>query len=833
MKKCLLLLIMVTPLLIFSQQKVADEISALHQSGNEFEIASLFDLETNDSNEKLKETLPVRKGSILNINQKSLKSFNQKQLPTMSLLIPDPGSSEELVLELVEHQPLANDFKVFDSADPLNPVPYSKGVHYKGIIQGDPNSLVTISVFENEIMGVVTDDKGTRVIGRLENAKENEHIIYYDSDLPGNPFQCLVEDPESGEFQDPAILTHNSQATQNAEATTQKCVKVYIEVGNDIHNNKGGVSGATNYINGVMSQVITLYSNQGITMKVSEIKVWSSPQPFAKDLDSFTSYLNNLGNYNGDLAHFIHYSNGGRAWVPGNGFCVNKSYRSCISGISSSYNNVPTYSWTVSVVTHEMGHVLGSRHTHACVWNGNNTQIDDCGNVWAANNNRTPEGNACFNRSNPKIPSNGGTIMSYCHLGQGGINFNKGFHSQVLDRIKGFINNASCLEDCGGTPPPPGGGGYCESKGNSRYEWIQSVATDGFSNVSGNNGGYGDFTSKTITLVKGKYIQFTLTPGFSGSTSYNEHWKMWIDYNRDGDFDDGNEQVGSTSGTGTVSSTMAVPNIVSAGTTRMRISMKYNSTPPSSCGDIGDGEVEDYTVLIQEAAPPPVTYCDSKGLNTNYEWINRVFLREINNTSGNNQGYADFTSMVANLVKGTQYKIETYPGTANGSVINEYWQLWIDYNRDGVFSSSESIGRANSTGGIGFYFTPPTSAVSGNTRMRISMSYDGTPNPCGDIRYGEVEDYTVNLTSPGPALVKNMDNNVKVYPNPANELLNIDYSGGINSVEIVSTNGRIVRVIRNKSDIRQINTTGLAPGIYLLKINTENGIVRKKFVVAR
>ena len=51
----------------------------------------------------------------------------------------------------------------------------------------------------------------------------------------------------------------------------------------------------------------------------------------------------------------------------------------CYSGLANnSVITVPTYSWNVMVITHEMGHLMGSNHTHACVWNGNNTAIDGC-----------------------------------------------------------------------------------------------------------------------------------------------------------------------------------------------------------------------------------------------------------------------------------------------------------------------------------------------------------------------------------------------------------------------------------------------------------------------
>jgi hypothetical protein len=125
------------------------------------------------------------------------------------------------------------------------------------------------------------------------------------------------------------------------------------------------------------------------------------------------------------------------------GICPTNSDNSlCYSGVQLSFQNVPTYSWSVMVVTHEMGHLMGSRHTHACVWNGNNTAIDGC----------APTEGGC---PLPGIPGSGGTIMSYCHLQGVGINFNNGFGPQptavILNNIEATGN---CLTDDGSLNPP-------------------------------------------------------------------------------------------------------------------------------------------------------------------------------------------------------------------------------------------------------------------------------------------------------------------------------------------------------------------------------------------
>ena len=138
---------------------------------------------------------------------------------------------------------------------------------------------------------------------------------------------------------------------------------------------------------------------------------------------------------------------------------------------------------------------------------------------------------------------------------------------------------------------------YCESKGSSSSgEWISNVEIGSFSNSSV-AAGYTDFTSKTVEMSSGETSTITLTPGFSGKT-YSEYWKIWIDFNNDGDFEDSNEEVfdAGTTSTAEVNGSITVPSDVE-GSFRMRVTMKYK-TEPTSCETFSYGEVEDYTVTI-------------------------------------------------------------------------------------------------------------------------------------------------------------------------------------------------------------------------------------------
>lgn len=216
------------------------------------------------------------------------------------------------------------------------------------------------------------------------------------------------------------------------------CVDVRIEVAYDIYQDKGSTTQA--YVDDLLAQVAAIYSADDIAINF-DVHIWQTPDPYVGSSSGqlLNSFGNNMLPHDADVAQLISYrASGGIAWV--DVLCHNNLGHS-FSSIQSGYNPYPVYSWSVMVIAHELGHNFGSPHTHACVWNGNNTAIDGCAGA--------TEGNC----PNPGSPANGGTVMSYCHFTTG-IDFNQGFGPQPLALMKNRISGALCIE-CEDNPPPP------------------------------------------------------------------------------------------------------------------------------------------------------------------------------------------------------------------------------------------------------------------------------------------------------------------------------------------------------------------------------------------
>jgi hypothetical protein len=199
---------------------------------------------------------------------------------------------------------------------------------------------------------------------------------------------------------------------------------------------------------------------------------------------------------------------------------------------------------------------------------------------------------------------------------------------------------------------------YCASKGNSvADEWIASVrlargATTIFTNTSGKNAGYGNFTGTSYTVGRGNALTITITPAWT-ATKYNEGYSVWVDYNRDGDFADAGEQVTTQAITQTtpITKTFTIPATAALGTTRMRVSMKYNGVP-TSCETFGYGEVEDYTLnVVTSAREAMAQEAPSTGLTLFPNPANDKVSVRFDNTVENNKGVITILNAQGQVVK--------------------------------------------------------------------------------------------------------------------------------------------------------------------------------------
>ncbi len=159
---------------------------------------------------------------------------------------------------------------------------------------------------------------------------------------------------------------------------------------------------------------------------------------------------------------------------------------------------------------------------------------------------------------------------------------------------------------------------YCGASATTTiYEWIEAVEINGQIFQTGSNGGYFNNKEIAVDVLQGGTLQAAFTPGF-GFNQYSENWQVWIDWNRDGDLEDGGEMVFFGSGDRRVATSIEVPAYASIGTTKMRVAMKWgNQIGP--CESFNWGEVEDFVLnILPEAGfiATPSTLLKEKSIST-------------------------------------------------------------------------------------------------------------------------------------------------------------------------------------------------------------------------
>ncbi|MFN8273694.1 MAG: M12 family metallo-peptidase [Flavobacteriaceae bacterium] len=437
MKKLLTMALLVFATALFAQKKVAQKVQELISRNETFHNYSILSQSDYPLSADIKKT--VDKAGAVRLQMDVLQQLMTDSKSAIEITVP--YQQKNITVQMYRADVLAEGFHV-DAPNQRN-LPYSPGLYYRGIIKGDENSLVAFSFFNDELYGVISAEGFGNIVVAKIRKKDNatDYLVYSDAELKINHnFNCHTRDNNQ---------SSTTETNRSAEALSLKCVTIYFEIDNDLYqDNNSSTTTTTNWMTAVFNNVQTIYNNDGITTAIKSIYIWTTADPYDGIGTSSSDYLFKFNEvrpvFDGDLGQLVGRDDGGLGGVAVgiNGICTQDNFS--YSDLSIDYNTVPVFSWTIEVITHELGHLMGSPHTHACVWNGNNTAIDGCG---PTANSSYAEGNCDVG----PIPSNSvkGTIMSYCHLLNVGINFSNGFGPQPAARILGKVNGGTCLStDC-------------------------------------------------------------------------------------------------------------------------------------------------------------------------------------------------------------------------------------------------------------------------------------------------------------------------------------------------------------------------------------------------
>lgn len=366
-------------------------------------------------------------GVYFNIDTLANTLILSQKSETLDLNIPLNNKSN-VNLSLSQVQLLTDDCRIINrSSSQLTPI---NAKFYRGHISGDPASTASISIFRDQISGVIHTPQGIYSFAKIPG--ESLHFMHKRVHSDVQDFECQT----LGEY-NPVSKYNNESFKSNSTCTVP--VEIFLECDFDMYQSFGDIDATVAYATSLFNEVASLYDIENITLQISSIAVWTTDDGYTDNTEGILDFGSDLLQ-NGFPGHFAHLltndpgSNGGIAYI--DMFCGATPF--AYSDITNNMSNFPDYSWDVQVVAHELGHNFGSPHTHDCVWGPNgDEQIDDCGNEIFG-------GDVCYDSANPIIPTTGGTVMSYCHLNAVGINFNEGFGQQPGDLIRQKMSDCLC-----------------------------------------------------------------------------------------------------------------------------------------------------------------------------------------------------------------------------------------------------------------------------------------------------------------------------------------------------------------------------------------------------
>ncbi|SDH91938.1 T9SS type A sorting domain-containing protein [Winogradskyella thalassocola] len=258
-----------------------------------------------------------------------------------------------------------------------------------------------------------------------------------------------------------------------------------------------------------------------------------------------------------------------------------------------------------------------------------------------------------------------------------------------------------------------------------------------------------------------------------------------------------------------------------------------------------------FLALGAQAQTFPSPYCDIPELENPWG-VEEISTVSFAGTSISNSDIfsvlVDETATIVNVAPD-----ETYSITITGNTYGDFDAnivAFIDWNQNDILDDAGEVyelGLLSNTDGadgisISLDISVPTDAVLGETRIRITKTYtdQGTEinppstaivDPCGIIfdafgegtqeSYGQALDFTLNLA---PLSVNQFEiSALRVYPNPVQDILNIDYKSELTGVKIYNLLGQEVLNRTTASSQLKLDISEITSGMYIVELFSEEG----------
>lgn len=257
-----------------------------------------------------------------------------------------------------------------------------------------------------------------------------------------------------------------------------------------------------------------------------------------------------------------------------------------------------------------------------------------------------------------------------------------------------------------------------------------------------------------------------------------------------------------------------VANVCSASVGSYSASTNFTTSPFAKCSITGTNAADEYisNVTVTGAGMSPVSNSSSNTPYTDYTTDPSKLITLMSGSTGNN----------VSITKGW-----------TGSQYNDGVTAWIDFNKDGVFSSSEVI--YTSAPSIvspvsGTFSVPADAYTEGNVIMRVVLGYESQPSSgCSNQQYGEVEDYPVLIQQQLSTSETVKDkSSIQIYPNPASDVLNVTQISS--KAQFIITNMAGQKVMNGQINDNKISISNLSTGAYIISIEDKGTTSNLKFI---